>query len=400
MAEATARISLPPFTTTATVLRGLSVLRVGRSKYNRSLWWLPVLLMLTPMTVPISSGEMATTTAAMASTSSKTVVSLATLNRQHPQRQQVLQQKQEQIQNLNAKLTAQKKKTKKGPNKDHPPSLRLTVRQDTDYRSIHIHLTRKALFLMVWLALGIILLYEMTWVAVLLFLWILRSGGRQAQPYAMTTTKAHHHNNNSTTTTHQNHRYHHPSKLDYDDDDDAPSTSSSINTTTTTTKSVTKDTTIMRILLLLVWFLSTMYGIFYSFEVIFLYLNDKWYDLLAVQLFFTLTDMYVWIMMVMVVKYPHIMLSSKSKTTSSSFWRRLCLYLKFGHLSFNLLVERDWKTTRHLLFFLEDASCLAMAPLVFRMSLANCSKRGLLGSTLVVWLAARILSQMGNLQVT
>jgi hypothetical protein len=204
------------------------------------------------------------------------------------------------------------------------PILKLSIRSDAFYRDVAIHLTGRAFFLMVWLGLGCILLYEI----VSLFMLFLM------------------------------HRYHHQTST----------TSAAINRTE---ESLDEDQgngaiTVEPLplipsrkqehkepnrLIVLLWGVSTAYAIFYSFEMFFLYVNDRWYQLMAIQVLLTLTDVFTWVRLVLVCKYG--MRCSFSGT-------QVCCGIKLLHLIFNLMVESRESITsgRHWMFLLEDSTYL------------------------------------------
>ena len=104
-------------------------------------------------------------------------------------------------------------------------------------------------------------------------------------------------------------------------------------------------------LIVVLWGVSTAYAIFYSFEMFFLYINDRWYQLMAIQVLLTLTDVVTWILLVTVCKYG----------MSRSFsWTQVCCGIKLLHLLFNLLLESKQSITsgRHWMFLLEDSTYL------------------------------------------
>lgn len=207
-------------------------------------------------------------------------------------------------------------------------SLKLSIRKDSDERDVNIRLSFRALGLVVWLGMGIILLYEI--LSVLFLLLRRRLCSRWMR------------NNNSVLMV------------------DPPPVPS------------------LQVYLSLLWGISTAYGIFYSFEMIFLYINDRWYALLQVQLMFTLTDVYVWIWMVAHIKY--------GLSLRSTSWT--CVLIKFNHLLFNILIERGIWTGRHFMFCMEDATCLLMAPAVFGVSLKSLSKPLLVSGTITLLFVA------------
>lgn len=200
-------------------------------------------------------------------------------------------------------------------------SLRLRIRKDTDERDVDIRLTFNALGLVLWLAFGIILLYEILSILAIL---LRRNLCRHRQK---------HHAEEGT-----------------------PAGEPPIS-----------------LYILVLWGISTAYGIFYSFEMMFLYLNDRWYQLLGIQILFSATDIFVWCWMVGHVKYQFL-----GKSTLAA---KACLLIKFNHLLFNICIERGIWSPRHWLFCLEDLTCLLLAKAVFGPSLKSLA-RPLMVSTL------------------
>lgn len=194
-------------------------------------------------------------------------------------------------------------------------SLRLSIRQDTDERDVDIRLTLKSLGLILWLGFGIILLYEVLAV----FLVLVR---RQIR------------NKRNKPVDHQQGLH----VLD----------------------------PVAPLPLLILWFISTAYGMFYSFEMVFLYINDNWYSLLGIQLLFSVTDIFVWCWMVGHFKYQFW---GKSTIVST-----VCLIIKFNHMLFNIVIERGIWSPRHWLFCLEDMTCLLLARVFFGQSVKAMAK--------------------------
>jgi hypothetical protein len=100
-----------------------------------------------------------------------------------------------------------------------------------------------------------------------------------------------------------------------------------------------------RLPIIILWVISTIYGIFYSFEVTFLYLNDQWYALLPIQILFTTSDVISWIYLILIHKY---------KLCNNSL-ANFCIGIKLSHLLFNTIIENYDASMRHVLFLLEDS---------------------------------------------
>lgn len=223
--------------------------------------------------------------------------------------------------------------------------LHLSLRRDSTKRSVNIRLTYKALGLVIWIGLGMILLYEIVWVMVKLLLrrsrWLRQFPcWRQGSccHVARTTTTA--------------------NKLKTDDlsylpthhDDDKSS-------------SADKQTRYMHLLLTdflptLTWGISTVYGVFYSFEMLFLYVNDEWYQLLLVQSLFSFSDIFTWCCLVAQLKYSSCCTVPAPDQQQQTSWPcvEVCAAIKVQHLLFNLFLERGVWTGRHVMFLLEDST--------------------------------------------
>ena len=131
------------------------------------------------------------------------------------------------------------------------------------------------------------------------------------------------------------------------------------------------DVSLAPVWLVLLWAISTTYGVFYSFEVVFLYVNDGWYQLLGLQLFMTLSDAVTWIHFLAVAKYRLFSKQQQqqqqhsvwSSSWSCSQWMSLVsCSIKLLHLVFNVTMEADVWILRHWVFLLEDSTYLALAP--------------------------------------
>lgn len=226
---------------------------------------------------------------------------------------------------------------------DHQPrssSLRLSIRHDGDERDVDIRLTLRSLGLVIWLGIGIVLLYEIICTVALLIQTRIAASAIMAGQ--------------------QNRGI----MIDFAATPSVP------------------------LYLSCIWGLSTAYAIFYSFEIIFLYINDRWLQLLPVQLLFTATDLYVWIWMVGRIKYRF--------WGKASSYAKACIFIKFCHVVFNILVEKKIWVLRNWLFCSEDLACLAMAQEIFGFSLLKMRKEmsvlgiGLLISATVFSTATRI----------
>lgn len=216
-------------------------------------------------------------------------------------------------------------------------SLRLGIRKDEDERDVDIRLTFKSLILVFWLGIGIVLIYEIIFTMALLLRKRIvgRRHNQEARP----------HDTN---------------------DISGPS---------------------VPLYLSSIWGISTAYAIFYSFEVVFLYVNDGWLPLLPVQLMFTFTDVYVWLWMVGHLKYR---LWGKA-----SPYAKACVLIKFSHVAFNILVEKGFWMIRHWLFCLEDLVCLAMAQEVYGFSVLQMRKE-MVFLGFIIWISATALSTVNR----
>ena len=80
-----------------------------------------------------------------------------------------------------------------------------------------------------------------------------------------------------------------------------------------------------------------MYPTFYNHDALFMYLNDRWYELFAVQLWFTITD-----------DACVVLRWCKSK-------QNLRLAFRAMHLLFNVMFEKNVFHPRNMFFCLDDA---------------------------------------------
>ena len=273
------------------------------------------------------------------------------------------------------------------------PILKLGIRSNQDARDITVQLTQRSLLLVVLMGVAIVLMYEV----VTFMICLLCCRGRTRDPE-------------------RRHRYaggHAPGRRGSNDKDRLPLTMSSSpkNTTTTTTttlsatsKEFTKRTALLHrfqtgqppVWLILLWTISTTYGVFYSFEVVFLYINDRWYQLLGLQLLLTTTDVLTWVWILAVAKHgilPHGSMPSVST---------VCCCIKVLHLAFNVCVEADIWILRHWVFLLEDATYLGLAPFVLDCYWWESLRKprfvaALVGVGLVMLLAVRSLPTMGRI---
>ena len=83
--------------------------------------------------------------------------------------------------------------------------------------------------------------------------------------------------------------------------------------------------------------LTSMYPTFYNHDALFMYLNDRWYELFAVQLWFTITD-----------DACVVLRWCKSK-------QNLRLAFRAMHLLFNVMFEKNVFHPRNMFFCLDDA---------------------------------------------
>lgn len=102
--------------------------------------------------------------------------------------------------------------------------------------------------------------------------------------------------------------------------------------------------------------LSAMYPIFYNHDMLFMYFNDQWYDLLAVQIFFTFTDDLCLLLRWNKNSYPE-----------------LGFFLRGLHIFFNIAVERKKFGPRNLIFLLDDlVSIVDLAIITPEFTVATC----------------------------
>lgn len=193
------------------------------------------------------------------------------------------------------------------------PILKLSIRSDSDYRDITIHLTERALLLILWLGLGTVLLYE------ILSVWILFLS----------------------------HKYHHrPTTISGSDEEQGNGDSEPLPLTVRKEEHQEPNRFIV-----VLWGISTAYATFYSFEMMFLYINDRWYQLLAVQILLSASDILTWVHLVCCSKYGMALCYPLTQLSSG---------IKLLHLLFNLLMEskESISSGRHWMFLLEDSTYL------------------------------------------
>lgn len=202
------------------------------------------------------------------------------------------------------------------------PILKLSVRSDEAYRDITIRLTERSLLLVLWLGLGIVLLYE------ILSVWILF------------LFHCYHKQPNRNSITREEGRDEEQGSGLQVDSDPLPLVSSRKDQQAEPSRFI-----------VLLWGISTAYAIFYSFEMTFLYFNDRWYQLLGVQILLSASDILTWIHLVACCKYG---------VTACSPLTQTCAGIKLLHVLFNLLMESRESITsaRHWMFLLEDATYL------------------------------------------
>jgi len=199
------------------------------------------------------------------------------------------------------------------------PILKLSIRSASDYRDITVHLTERSLLLILWLGLGTVLLYE------ILSVWLLFLFHRYQRIPATT----------SRTSTEPR-----DEEQGNGDEDTEP-------LPLVTPRKAPEPNR----LIVIVWGISTAYAIFYSFEMTFLYLNDRWYQLLGIQLLLSASDVFTWIHLVACCKYG---------ITSCYPLTQVCVGVKLLHVLFNLMMESKESITsaRHWMFLLEDSTYL------------------------------------------
>lgn len=82
--------------------------------------------------------------------------------------------------------------------------------------------------------------------------------------------------------------------------------------------------------------LASAYPIFYNHDMMFMYINDKWFNLFAVQVFFTATDdLCLWLRWFEIAPY----------------WR---VVIRLTHVIFNVFLENNLFVPRNVLFLLDD----------------------------------------------
>jgi hypothetical protein len=198
------------------------------------------------------------------------------------------------------------------------PILKLSIRSDIFYRDITIHLTKRSLFLIFWLGLGTVLLYE------IISVWILFLF----------------------------HKYHHrPTTLTRTTETTDEEEGNGLSVEPLPWISRREPPQEPNRLIVFFWGVSTAYAIFYSFEVVFLYINDRWYQLLGIQVLLTLTDIFTWIHLCATAKYGMAFCYPLTQT---------CSGIKLLHLLFNIMLESKKSITsaRHWMFLLEDSTYL------------------------------------------
>eukprot|EP00928_Gymnodinium_smaydae_P094695 TRINITY_DN7995_c0_g2_i1.p1 TRINITY_DN7995_c0_g2~~TRINITY_DN7995_c0_g2_i1.p1 ORF type:complete len:253 (-),score=31.32 TRINITY_DN7995_c0_g2_i1:128-886(-) len=88
---------------------------------------------------------------------------------------------------------------------------------------------------------------------------------------------------------------------------------------------------------------SSVFPIWYNHEVLFLYINDKWYNLIHVQAFFTLTDD-----ICLVLRWADMMPELRAA-------------VHLIHIGFNVLVELNFWGGRNICFLVDDVIALTYA---------------------------------------
>lgn len=216
------------------------------------------------------------------------------------------------------------------------PILKLSARRANDERDITIRLTLRSLFLTLWLGFGIILLYE------ILSLWILFLTNRHFTRQRVRSNTVESSGTDSTEEAEKERRA----------DQEAVSEPLPL-VSRKGEKRNAGGTTSRRppTWVVLIWGISTAYAIFYSFEMMFLYLNDRWYQLLGVQILLSSSDIVTWIHLVAFCKYGQC---------RSQALAQLCVGIKLLHVVFNLVGEsrNSYFSVRHWMFLLEDTTCL------------------------------------------
>ncbi len=100
---------------------------------------------------------------------------------------------------------------------------------------------------------------------------------------------------------------------------------------------------------------ACFYPVYYSFEMTFMYVNDGWYPLLPMQLYFTFTDSFAWCYAVAVLVYG---VRPRQSATLMS------VAVKVSHVVFNCFIERGWTSPaalRNAFFLLEDVLYVVLA---------------------------------------
>jgi hypothetical protein len=196
--------------------------------------------------------------------------------------------------------------------------VKLSIRSDSSYRDITIRLTERSMILILWLGFGTVLLYE------ILSVWVLFLLRRyQRRPTADSSSSP---------------------ERDEETGNDSEPLPFLITRKTESAQEPNR-------LIVLVWGISTAYAIFYSFEIIFLYLNDRWYQLLGIQVLLTASDILTWIQLIACCKYG---------IAPCYPMTQVCVSIKLLHVLFNIFMESRESITsaRHWMFLFEDTTYL------------------------------------------
>lgn len=214
--------------------------------------------------------------------------------------------------------------------------LKLSIRSANDERDITIRLTLRSLFLTLWLGCGIILLYE------ILSLWILVLTNRHLTRRQVSSNCFESYRTDSTEEAEKEsltdqEAISEPLPLVSRKDEQR-------NVGGTTSRPPSRW-------VVLIWGISTVYAIFYSFEMTFLYINDRWYQLLGVQSLLSSSDIVTWIHLVAFCRYGQC---------NPQALAQLCVGIKLLHVVFNLVGEsrNSYSSVRHWMFLLEDSTYL------------------------------------------
>ncbi|KAL7534348.1 hypothetical protein ACHAWF_004803 [Thalassiosira exigua] len=144
--------------------------------------------------------------------------------------------------------------------------------------------------------------------------------------------------------------------------------------------------------IVIVWGIATVYSVFYQFDMIFKYLNDRWYQLLPVQAAFTLSDVCVLIWVVGRTKY--------NVWLDRTIWGKACILVKFAHMIFNIVLESNFWEIRNLLFLAEDLTSLYLAQWIFGCSVKTIDKRAWIILTVAVLLGSNLISSLNLARLT